>query len=231
MRRVPTRNHGPRRGGATPRLVVLHYTAMRGGPRPVEALFARPDVEVSAHYVVAEDGAVTAMVPEGRRAWHAGVGCWAGCTDVNSASIGIELCNDGASPFAAAQMDALEHLLCDVTVRHGIPPEGVIGHSDAAPGRKIDPGRRFDWRRLARSGLTVWTDPEVGRAPCPNRFRADARRFGYDAPVADAVLLSAVRLRFRPGRSGPLDRWDMGLAAALAARWPAARVDAPTPAR
>ena len=111
MRRVPTANHGPRRGVDRPTLVVLHYTAMRGGPAPVVALFSRPDTELSAHYVLGEDGDVVAMVPEDRRAWHAGAGRWGGCADVNSASVGIEICNDGRAPFPAAQMDALEVLL------------------------------------------------------------------------------------------------------------------------
>ena len=220
MRRVPTANHGPRRDVDRPTLVVLHYTAMQGGPAPVVALFSRPDTQLSAHYVLGEDGDVVAMVPEDRRAWHAGAGRWGGCADVNSASVGIEICNDGRAPFPAAQMDALEVLLDRILRRHGIPPEGVIGHSDCAPGRKIDPGRRFDWRRLARGGLAVWpTEIDMAR-PCVDGFRDALRSFGYAAPVDDEARLAAFRLRFRPGHAGPLDARDMGLALALARGWP-----------
>ena len=222
MRREDSPNHGPRTHGGTPRLVVLHYTAMTGGPEPVIAHFADPAVKLSAHYVLGESGEAVQMVPEDRRAWHAGLGAWGGVADVNSSSIGIELCNDGGTPFAARQMDALEDLLRDITGRHGIPPEGVIGHSDSAPGRKIDPGARFDWRRLARRGLSIWPEGRgAAVAPDPDRFARDLGVFGYVAPVPFETLLSAFRLRFRPRHEGPLDARDMALAAELAARWPA----------
>jgi N-acetylmuramoyl-L-alanine amidase len=140
-------------------------------------------------------------------------------TDVNSRSIGIELDNDGASPFAAPLMDALEALLPGILARWSIPARGVIGHSDMAPARKRDPGPRFDWRRLARAGLAVWpecpphSDSDPG--PDPARFRGDLRAFGYPE-VGDDLLLSAFRLRFRPGATGPLDARDCALAATLA---------------
>lgn len=220
MRRVDSPNHGPRTFGGTPRLIVVHYTAMRGGMDPVVAHFADPAVKLSAHYVVGRGGAAVQMVDEDRRAWHAGLGAWGDVADVNSFSIGIELCNDGASPFAARQMDALEALLADVMARHGIPPEGVIGHSDSAPHRKIDPGPRFDWRRLARAGLSVWPEGRGTAPPDAGRFRRDLAAFGYVAEVDDATLLGAFRLRFRPRAAGPLDARDMGIAAELAARWP-----------
>ena len=192
---------------------------MRGAADPVVAWFRRPDVELSAHFVVAPDGEVIAMVPEDRRAWHAGAGRWGPWDDVNSASIGIELCNDGASPFAAPQMDALEGLLPVLMARHGIPAEGVIAHSDLAPGRKIDPGPRFDWRRLARADLSIW--PEAGRLPVdPVRFARDASRFGYATDVPPEARLAAMRLRFRPAASGPLSPADMAVMADLARRWP-----------
>jgi N-acetylmuramoyl-L-alanine amidase len=155
-------------------------------------------------------------VPEALRAWHAGAGEWGGVSDVNSRSVGIELANGGAEPFAARQMAALEGLLAGVMARWGIRPERVIGHSDMAPARKGDPGARFDWRRLARGGLSVW--PEAGEAE-PGGFVAAARAFGYpDAP--EEVLLGALRLRFRPWARGPLDRVDAGIAADLARRFP-----------
>lgn len=211
MSRSP--NHGPRRDGLRPELVVLHYTAMPDAAS-AERVLCDPAREVSAHWLIARDGTVTALVAEDRRAWHAGAGEWGGRGDVNSRSIGIELDNDGASPFAAPLMDALEELLAGVMHRWSIPSEGVIGHSDMAPARKRDPGPRFDWRRLARSGLSVWPETSHAVPLDPNRFRRDATDFGY--PDVDlATLLHAFRLRFRPNATGPLDAIDCALAAAL----------------
>jgi N-acetylmuramoyl-L-alanine amidase len=209
-------NHGPRRDGLRPELVVLHYTAMSDAAAAMRAL-CDPAREVSCHWLIARDGTVTALVDEERRAWHAGAGSWGGRADVNSRSIGIELDNDGASPFSAPLMDALERLLGDILARWDIPPSGVIGHSDMAPGRKRDPGPRFDWRRLARRGLAVWPDrvEPVGTPPDMAGFRADALAFGYP-DVADDLLLETVRLRFRPTARGSLDGTDCAIVAALA---------------
>jgi N-acetylmuramoyl-L-alanine amidase len=176
-----------------------------------------PAAEVSAHYLLSETGDVEPLVPEDARAWHAGAGAWGAVTDVNSRSIGIELANLGVEPFAAAQMAALERLLVDLMTRHAIPPQRVIGHSDMAPGRKGDPGARFDWRRLAMAGLSVW--PACALPGRPEDFSADARRFGY--PEADpAHVLTAFRLRFRPWARGPVDQVDAGVIADLARRFP-----------
>ncbi len=202
-----------------PDIIVIHYTAMASAEAACRAL-SNPDVEVSAHYLIAEDGCVSTLVDEAERAWHAGAGCWGDVVDVNSRSIGIELCNDGFSPFSAALMDALEALLAGIMARWAIPPERVIAHSDLAPGRKIDPGWRFDWQRLARQGLAVWADGAEGDVAT---FRRDAAAFGYTADVDDETLLSAFRLRFRPWGEGPLDAVDAGLAADLAARFPVDR--------
>ncbi|WP_179380123.1 N-acetylmuramoyl-L-alanine amidase [Jannaschia marina] len=219
IRDCPSPNHGARRGGVSvPDLIVLHYTAMTGGPEPAIKRLCDPATEVSCHYVVGERGDIARLVPDDRRAWHAGAGRWGESCDVNSRSLGIELSNDGASPFPGAQMDALEALLGDLMARHGIEAKGVIGHSDCAPGRKIDPGPRFDWQRLARQGLAVW--PEVVEAPITG-FHDDLRAFGMTAEVEDATRLAAFRLRFRPGLDGPLDRIDAGMARDLAARFPA----------
>ncbi len=174
-----------------------------------------PKTEVSAHYLIAEDGEVISLVDEAARAWHAGAGRWGAVTDVNSRSIGIELANPGDCPFAAAQMDALEALLDGIHQRWAIRPERFIGHSDMAPGRKIDPGARFDWQRLSRAGFGVWPDLAT-----PADFRTMARRFGYTADVPDDVRLAAFRLRFRPGHSGPLDDTDRALITDLANRFP-----------
>ncbi len=201
-----------------PTLVVLHYTAMVDVAAARERL-CDPAFEVSAHWLVGSDGACTLLVDEAMRAWHAGAGRWGRMNDVNSTSIGIELDNDGDSPFPEAQMRALEALLTEVLERWSIRPEGVIAHSDLAPGRKTDPGPRFDWRRLAISGLSVWPAPG-GDVP----FADSAARIGY--PVEDAgpdATLAAFRLRFRPGVTGPEDAHDRALAADLARRFPVDR--------
>jgi len=217
----PSENHGPRRGGVRPTLVVLHYTAMETADSALDRLCA-PGLEVSAHWLIAADGRVFRLVDEGRRAWHAGAVAWGAVDDVNSASIGIELDNRGDHPFAAAQMAVLEAVLRDVLGRWSIPPHGVIAHSDLAPARKVDPGPRFDWRRLARAGLAVWpTADAIGEASAPDldRFIAATARIGYHGPP-DAVL-AAFRLRFRPWAAGrPLESGDVAAAEDLAAWFP-----------
>jgi N-acetylmuramoyl-L-alanine amidase len=208
---LPSPNFGDRRGHR-PGLVVIHYTAMPSCAEARDRL-CDPAAEVSAHWLVDRDGRTDPLVDESARAWHAGAGEWGGQGDVNSRSIGIELQNRGDEPFAEAQMAALEGLLGAILARWSIPLQGVIGHSDMAPDRKGDPGPRFDWRRLALAGLSVWPVPRA-----PGDFRTDLRRFGYpDLP--DAVLLRAFRLRFRPWASGPQDATDAALAADLAARF------------
>lgn len=209
----PSPNFGERRGGQRPELVVIHYTAMTSCAEALERL-CDPGAEVSAHYLIDTDGAVLSLVPEEARAWHAGAGSWGGRGDVNSRSIGIELANRGDEPFSQPQMTALEGVLAGVLTRWSLPPRAVIGHSDMAPDRKGDPGPRFDWRRLALAGLSVW--PKT--AP-PGDFTADLRAFGYpDMPPE--TLLAAFRLRFRPWATGPLDDTDRALAADLSRRFP-----------
>ena len=213
----PSPNFGERRGGQPVTLVVLHYTAM---PTCAEALarLCDPAAEVSAHYLIDTDGTALSLVDERNRAWHAGAGEWGGRGDVNSRSIGIELANPGDRPFPEAQMHSLERLLSAINTRHALPPQAVIGHSDMAPDRKRDPGPRFDWRRLALQGLSVWptstSTPTSTPAP-PGDFFADLARFGYP-PAAPDVALHAFRLRFRPWAKGPLDDHDRALAAGLA---------------
>lgn len=157
------------------------------------------------------------LVPDEMRAWHAGAGEWLGAGDVNSRSIGIELDNDGLTPFSEPLFAALERLLATLLAAWQIGPEGVIGHSDMAPGRKIDPGRRFDWHRLARQGLAVWSDASGDRVN-DAQFKADAQSFGY-GDMDDGLLLDVVRMRFRPWAHGPLDGTDCALMADLAARY------------
>lgn len=220
----PSPNCGERRGGVTPSLVVIHYTAMSTAAE-ARARLCDPAHEVSAHWLIAETGETEQLVDEALRAWHAGAGQWRDVTDVNSRSIGIELANTGAQPFPEPQMAALERLLRGIMDRWQIPPQGVIAHSDMAPARKSDPGPRFDWRRLARAGLSVWPDDATPQDPAT--FAQSARAFGYP-PVDEALILRAFRLRFRPHATGPADATDAGLAAALAARHPFA-VDASPP--
>ena len=210
----PSPNFGDRRNGETPDLIVLHYTAMATAALALARL-CDPAAEVSAHYLIAPDGVIFRLVAEDRRAWHAGEGGWGGSGDVNSRSVGIELANDGSTPFAARQMDALEGLLTKVMERWNIRAKGVIAHSDMAPSRKGDPGRRFDWRRLSLSGLSVWPDADAGPA---DDFAQAAIRFGYPDATPSA-LLNAFRQRFRPWATGSEDATDRALIGDLAARF------------
>lgn len=212
----PSPNCGERRGGARPDLIVIHYTAM-ASMAEARARLCDPAHEVSAHWLISEQGAAEQLVDEALRAWHAGAGAWGAVSDVNSRSIGIELANTGAAPFSEAQMAALERVLAGVMGRWGIPPARVIAHSDMAPARKSDPGPRFDWRRLALAGLSVWPDRRSGGRPVA--FRDHARRFGYP-DVEEALILRAFRLRFRPWAEGPADALDAAMAEDLALRFP-----------
>jgi N-acetylmuramoyl-L-alanine amidase len=211
----PSPNFGPRRDGLRPSLIVLHYTAMRDAASALERL-CDPASEVSAHYLIGADGRLWRLVREEMRAWHAGAGAWGGSGDVNSRSIGVELDNDGASPFPEAQMAVLETLLDGIMARWNIPPAGVIAHSDMAPDRKGDPGPRFDWRRLARGGRAVWPEP----APTGD-FLSHAAAAGYPVECGEDLVLAAFRQRFRPGASGQVSEADRALMAGLAA------IDAP----
>lgn len=189
-------------------MVVLHHTAMKSATAALRRLCDR-DAQVSAHYLIGADGTVWQMVEDDLRAWHAGAGEWAGLDDINSRSIGVELDNRGDHPFGEPQMHALEGLLARIRDQRGIGAAGVIGHSDMAPGRKCDPGPRFDWTRLARQGLALGTGTGARIGVDMDRFRARARHAGFTAPVCDQVLLDAVRLRFRPWGQGPLSGEDM----------------------
>ncbi len=183
-------------------MVVLHYTGMIDGASAIARL-ADPEAKVSAHYVVAEDGQVVRMVDEANRAWHAGRSWWRGTSDINSASIGIEIVNPGHEfgyrPFPEAQIDAVIELLAGIMERHSITRGNVVGHSDVAPARKEDPGELFPWYRLARLRLALprptknLMDPQWPDAG----FLLALERFGYD--VADGVAaVRAFQRRFRP---------------------------------
>ena len=197
-------------------MIVIHYTAMPDTDAACRTL-CNPDNEVSAHYLIAPDGTAMSLVAEDMRAWHAGSGRWADVTDVNSASIGIELSNDGYSPFAAPLMDSLCALMQGIMQRWDIPAHRVIGHSDMAPGRKIDPGARFDWTRLARLGLCARPRP-VDPAPL-DQFVPLMHQAGFTATDDADLALHSFRLRHRPYAIGPLDMADMALLTDLAQRF------------
>ena len=204
-------------GGGPPRIdmLVLHYTGMQSAEAALDRL-CDPAARVSSHYLIEEDGAIWRLVPEERRAWHAGVSFWQGETTLNTPSIGIEIVNPGHEwgyrPFPEAQMQAVEALCRDIVGRWRIPAHRIVGHSDIAPTRKTDPGELFDWPRLARAKIGLWPAPApelagrrgrgvgiVERA----RALADLARIGYQVePGAETASLAAFQRRFRP------ERWD-----------------------
>lgn len=208
-------------------MIVLHHTAMHSAGAALDRL-CDPASEVSAHYLIGETGRVWHLVEDAMRAWHAGVGQWGAVTDVNSRSIGIELANTGTHPYPDPQMRALEALLAGLMATWRIAPVRVIGHSDMAPARKVDPGRRFDWRRLACRGLSVWPRPGAHADASMDTFLCHAARFGYrqHADVTPDLILRAFRARFRPGATGPLGPGDCAIIADLADRFPVDRAPA-----
>ena len=220
MRRVdrPSPNHDSRgrddRGGAPIDMLLLHYTGMISAEAALERL-CDPAAKVSAHYAIDEDGTVYALVPEARRAWHAGVSYWAGATDINTRSIGIELVNPGHEfgyrAFPESQIAALMELSHAILARHPIPARRVLGHSDVAPARKDDPGELFPWARLAQAGIGLWPQAQDGD------LRADAlARFGYDPNAPQDKLITAFQRHFRPHRlTGAWDQECAGLLASL----------------
>ena len=188
-------NHDERRA----QLVVLHQTEMDSAEAALLTLRTRnAHGRVSAHYLVGADGRLYQLVAESSRAWHAGASRWAGIADLNSASIGIELDNDGQSPFSDAQIETLLRLLEDVTTRLAIPRHMVVGHAEVAPTRKRDPGVLFPWQRLAEAGFGLW--PREVLAPPPPGFdpwtalRAFHRR--YRASESDAWLVGDADILF-----------------------------------
>ena len=191
-------------------LIVLHYTGMTSAAAAIERL-CDPAAQVSAHYLIDEDGTVVRLVDEANRAWHAGRSYWRGITDVNSASIGIELVNPGHEfgyrPFPDAQMEALVPLLADIRRRHGVARANVIGHSDVAPARKTDPGELFDWDLLARYDLAEPRPRPRMRLVYDNdgAFFLALERLGYDISDGPAAIRAFER-RWRPHRiTGRID--------------------------
>ena len=214
----PSPNFGARPDGIVIDMLVIHYTGMRTGATALKRL-CDPAAEVSAHYLIEEDGRLFRLVDEAERAWHAGAGLWRGDSNINDRSIGIELVNPGYEygyrPFPAAQMAALIGLAGDILARHPIPAQNVVGHSDVAPMRKQDPGELFDWRALAAAGIGAWPDaPGDGDA---GDVGALLTEIGYDTSDLELALVAFQR-RYLPARvDGQLDADVLNQLAAVAA--------------
>ncbi len=230
----PSPNHGARRSPAAD-AIIMHYTGMASA----EAALARlchPAAEVSCHYLIFENGNIHQLVPEARRAWHAGASFWAGERDMNSASIGIELANGGADfgapPFAQVQIEAAIALCRDIIARRKIPPQRILGHSDIAPIRKIDPGEAFPWASLAEAGIGHYVRPiPVGEDSPLIRGSSGAEvealqhmlaAYGYDIAVTalyeerTEAVVAAFQRHFRPARvDGKADRSTLATLRAL----------------
>ncbi len=196
----PSPNQDERDGAIS--MIVLHYTGMADSASAIERL-RDPESRVSCHYLVDEDGRVLRMVPEERRAWHAGRSYWRGHTNLNDISIGIELVNpghdEGYRPFLEEQIDALIPLLAGIKERYAITRGNVVGHSDIAPARKRDPGELFPWNRLARLRLALPRPTRNLMDPCwtDSGFLLALERFGYDVSDPMAAVVAFQR-RFRP---------------------------------
>jgi N-acetylmuramoyl-L-alanine amidase len=205
---------------APPDMVVLHYTGMRTGAEAL-ARMCDPEAKVSAHYMIEEDGRVFQLVPEERRAWHAGVSFWKGERDVNSVSIGIELVNPGHElgygDFPEMQVEALIGLLDAVRGRWTIPNGRILGHSDVAPERKIDPGEKFPWKRLALDGHGLWAEPD----PAPGAPLA----LGDEGTGVFALQAGLTRLGYDSAPSGRYDRGAETIVKAFQRHWRPERVD------
>ena len=234
----PSPNSGKRKavkGTVQIRHVIVHYTGMPSCDQALRRLCDK-NSGVSAHYLIDEDGSTFRMVPEALRAWHAGVGFWNGVRDLNSTSIGIELVNPGHEhgyqSFPCAQLEAFTELVREIMERHSIKPDHVLGHSDIAPGRKIDPGELFPWRDLATQGIGVW--PKKARPlkvmPSITATLNHLATIGYAVPLSvaqgadvlksengDTDVISAFQRRYRPTRfDGILDTETAGIIASLA---------------
>lgn len=214
----PSPNFSERPADTAIDMVVLHYTGMKTGAAALERL-CDADAKVSAHYLIEEDGTSYRLVAEDKRAWHAGFSHWAGATDINDRSIGIEIVNPGHEfgyrTFPEAQMEAVETLLAAILRRHPIPAHRVVGHSDIAPSRKQDPGELFDWQRLALQGLSVWPTEFPPPADAANAMKLLAA-IGYGPDADPAVVVTAFQRRFVPRSvTGMLDDATLAMIAAV----------------
>lgn len=201
----PSPNFDERR----PNFVVIHHTGDDTVGQALRTL-TDPIRGVSAHYLIARDGTITQLVDERARAWHAGESQWGPATDINSASLGIELDNNGNEPFPEAQISALLRLLGDIQQRYRIPAANFLGHADVAPRRKADPSRYFPWRTLAALGFGLWCDPPFPQPPASFDTTAALQALGYD--IADVEAASrAFKLHFTGEESSGLTEDDRAL--------------------
>jgi N-acetylmuramoyl-L-alanine amidase len=221
----PSPNHGERANGREPDMILLHYTGMEDAAVALQRLCSA-ESGVSAHYFVHEDGRIVQMVPEERRAWHAGHSFWAGETDINSCAIGIEIHNPGHDfgypDFPPRQVAAVISLCRAIMLRRAVPADRVLAHSDVAPERKQDPGEKFPWRLLAESGIGHWVNPaplmdspnfEMGdRGEAIAKLQTALARYGYGLPTdgyfdeKTRCVVAAFQRHFRPARiDGVLD--------------------------
>ena len=210
---VPSKNYDQRRAD----IIVLHYTTEESAEKSLRTLrTANSQGPVGVHYLIGRDGKLFQLVRDSERAWHAGGGRWGNITDVNSASIGIELDNSGHDPFPDVQIDKLIVLLDDLTRRLGIPRRQVIGHEDMAPGRKIDPGPLFPWKRLHEAGFGIWPDANAGEPPPGFDGWLAMAALGYPLDDREGALRS-FRHRFRgiDGQGAELDAEDLRILHAL----------------
>ena len=215
---APSPNFGPRK--APPHMLVLHYTGMRGGEAALTRL-RDPAAEVSAHYMVEEDGRVFRLVDEARRAWHAGKSSWRAVTDVNSASIGIEIVNPGHEfgyrPFTEPQIAAVIALVGDIRSRWSIEDVDIVGHSDIAPDRKEDPGELFPWKRLFEAGHGLWAEP--GAAP------GAPLEEGEESAAVFALQAGFTRLGYDSAPTGKFESHTAAVVRAFQRHWRPSRVD------
>ncbi len=215
---APSANYGARAG--PPDMILLHYTGMPTGEAALERL-RDPAAQVSAHYLVEEDGRVFALVPEERRAWHAGRAFWRGLTDINSASVGIEIVNPGHEfgyrAFSDAQTLSVINLVADIRSRWTIPDSRILAHSDVAPDRKEDPGELFPWKRLAEAGHGLWAEPPAAPgAPL---------RAGDEGPGVFALQAGLTRLGYDSAPSGVYDGATATVVRAFQRHWRPSKVD------
>jgi len=213
---VPSPNFGPRQ----PVLIVIHATEQESVQQSLDTLRTENSGgPVSSHYLVGDDGDIYQLVADQDRAWHAGPGRWGTITDVNSASIGIELDNNGEEPFAPAQIDSLVRLLGDLCERHGIPRTAIVAHADFAPTRKRDPGFRFPWKQLADAGFGLWPEEPLAEPPPGFDPWQALRLLGYpleqDDSVGHAAIVRAFHRRFRGDENDVLDAQDARILYAL----------------
>lgn len=198
----PSPNFGVRKAN----YVIVHHTSSNTLERALATLTS-PFAEVSSHYLIGRDGRMLQLVDENHRAWHAGESYWGGTTDMNSASIGIELVNDGEEPFPPAQIDALLVLLADLRARYNIPRANFLGHADVAPGRKDDPSAFFPWRRLAMAGFGLWCEPPFALPPEGFDALLGLSALGYDIRDPHKAIAS-FKLHFSHGDEKAMSQRD-----------------------